>query len=152
MKQRLKSHALGAVLGLPPFSSVTTGKSSNLPGPLGELKFKLDLQGHANVTSCRIARSTHMGCPRVSRNPREPPSHMQQGSASYLVCQNGEGSFEASGRPVLGRPREPLCIVTHLGFQGIDLGNDLLCSDDVLWYVDYGLAAGWCTKKDKNRF
>lgn len=77
---------------------------------------------------------------------------MQQGSPSYLVCQDGEGSFKTCGRPVLGRPREPLCIVTHLGFQGIDLGNDLLGPDDVLWYVDYGLAAGWCTKKDKNRF
>ena len=43
---------------------------------------------------------------------------------------------------VLGRPREPLGVVTHLGFEGIDLGNDLLSSDDVLWYVDDGLAAG----------
>lgn len=67
---------------------------------------------------------------------------MQQGCPSYLVCQDGECPFEASGRPVLGCPREPLCIVTHLGFQGIDLGNDLLGSDDVLWYVDNGLAAG----------
>lgn len=59
-----------------------------------------------------------------------------------LVCQDGERSFEASGRPVLGRPREPLCVVTDLGFQGVDLGDDLLGSDNILWYVDYGLAAG----------
>lgn len=50
MKQHWKSPALGAVLGLPSSSSVTTGKSPNLPGPLGELNLKLDLQGHPNVT------------------------------------------------------------------------------------------------------
>ena len=86
------------------------------------------------------ALSTH----EVSRGFQKPkgPTPPQQGSPSYLVCQDGKCSFQASGRPVLGRPREPLGVVTHLGFEGIDLGNDLLSSDDVLWYVDDGLAAG----------
>ena len=85
--------------------------------------------------------SAHVRCPGVFRHPRDPP-HLQQGSPSYLVCQDGKCSFQASGRPVLGRPREPLGVVTHLGFEGVDLGDDLLSSDDVLWYVDDGLAAG----------
>ena len=85
------------------------------------------------LSKCEVSRGF--------QTPEAPP-HLQQGSPSYLVSQDGKCSLQARGRPVLGRPRQPLSVVTHLGFEGVDLGNDLLSSDDVLWYVDDGLAAG----------
>lgn len=119
------------------------GQTTKPPWALWGLELKRDLQSFLNVTLGVNGLGYTRGVPGF-------PTQTQQGSPSYLVCQDGERSFEASGRPVLGRPREPLCVVTDLGFQGVDLGDDLLGSDNVLWYVDYGLAAGRCTRKDKN--
>lgn len=80
-----------------------------------------------------------------------PPQPTAAQHPSYLIRQDGKSPLKASSRPVLGRPGEPLGVVTNLGFQGVDLGDDLLGSDDVLWDVDDGLAAGRCTKKDEKR-
>lgn len=72
---------------------------------------------------------------RVFRNPRDPPPPPAAGESLLPCLPRWQVFFPGQWQTCPWPPLRAAGVVTHLGFEGIDLGNDLLSSDDVLWYV-----------------
>lgn len=75
--------------------------------------------------------------------------HCEDVLFSYLICQDGKRSFKAISWSILGSSWEPFCIIAYLSFQGVDLCNDFLCSNNVLWDVYYWLGTCWSAGKER---
>lgn len=88
---------------------------------------------------------------RVNKGKGEKKTvfHCEDVLFSYLICQDGKRSFKAISWSILGSSWEPFCIIAYLSFQGVDLCNDFLCSNNVLWDVYYWLGTCWSAGKER---